>query len=145
MSDDAPIVFVADDDISARESPQSPAGFDHRKKKAGTSRARLLLAAFYLFAAGWMTALDSLWALDTSKPISQYAHSSWRTDDGFYIGSPTTITQTVDGYLWIGTNLGLVRFDGVRFAQWQPPSGERLLDPRVFSLLGSRDGSLWIG
>jgi ligand-binding sensor domain-containing protein len=145
MSDVTPIVFVVDDDITVSESLQLLTRRHHRKMRLSTPRARSLLAAFYLFAAGWMTAVDAVWALDTSKPISQYAHSSWRTDDGFYIGSPTTITQTADGYLWIGTNLGLVRFDGVRFAQWQPPPGERLLDPRVFSLLGSRDGSLWIG
>ena len=55
------------------------------------------------------------------------------------------VTQTTDGYLWIGTNLGLVRFDGVHFAQWNPPDGERLLDSRIFSLQGAHDGSLWIG
>ncbi len=55
------------------------------------------------------------------------------------------LAQTTDGYLWIGTSLGLVRFDGVRFVDWNPPAGQRLLDPRIFSLLGARDGSLWIG
>jgi hypothetical protein len=62
-----------------------------------------------------------------------------------FSGSPIVITQTTDGYLWIGTNIGLTRFDGVRFASWRPPAGTRLLDSRIFSLLGSRDGSLWIG
>lgn len=89
--------------------------------------------------------LCSSWALDPDRLLSQYAHTAWKTSDGAFVGSPTTITQTADGYLWIGTNLGLVRFDGVRFIQWSPPPGQRLLDSRIFSLVGSRDGSLWIG
>ncbi len=84
-------------------------------------------------------------ALDPASHISQYGHSAWRVQDGAFRGAPVVITQTKDGYLWIGTDVGLVRFDGVRFVVWSPPAGERLLDPRVFSLLGARDGSLWIG
>lgn len=89
--------------------------------------------------------LPSAWAVEPSWLLSQYAHSTWKTADGALAGSPVTIAQTTDGYLWIGTNLGLLRFDGARFIQWTPPAGERLLDSRIFSLLGSRDGSLWIG
>jgi signal transduction histidine kinase/ligand-binding sensor domain-containing protein len=89
--------------------------------------------------------LSSAWGIDPNKLISQYAHTAWRTQDGAFSGSPIVITQTTDGYLWIGTNIGLVRFDGVRFASWNPPPGTRLLDSRIFSLLGTHDGSLWIG
>ena len=84
-------------------------------------------------------------ALDPATRITQYAHSAWNVADGTFAGSPNTIAQTTDGYIWIGTNLGLVRFDGARFVQWNPPAGERLQDSRVFSLVGSEDGSLWIG
>ena len=84
-------------------------------------------------------------ALDPGRRISQYAHTAWRTQDGVFSGSPIVIAQTTDGYLWIGTNIGLTRFDGVRFTSWRPPAGKRLLDSRIFSLLGARDGSLWIG
>jgi len=98
----------------------------------------ILLAALVLHS-------PSAFAVDPSIHITQYAHSSWRVQDGAFRGAPVAITQTKDGYLWIGTDLGLVRFDGVRFVTWNSPSGERLLDPRVFSLLAARDGSLWIG
>jgi signal transduction histidine kinase/ligand-binding sensor domain-containing protein len=84
-------------------------------------------------------------ALDPNRQISQYAHTAWRTQDGLFNGFPIVITQTTDGYLWIGTNIGLIRFDGVHFGSWSPPAGTRLLDSRIFSLLGARDGSLWIG
>jgi len=84
-------------------------------------------------------------ALDPARLLSQYTHTAWRTEDGEFAGTPTVITQTADGYIWIGTNLGLVRFDGVRFLRWTAPDGQRLLDSRIFSLGGAPDGGLWIG
>ena len=84
-------------------------------------------------------------AVDPAYLISQYAHTAWRVKDGTLNGLPSVIAQTSDGFLWIGTNVGLVRFDGVHFVPWNPPSGERLLDPRVISLQAAHDGSLWIG
>jgi signal transduction histidine kinase/ligand-binding sensor domain-containing protein len=84
-------------------------------------------------------------ALDPSRQISQYAHTAWRTQDGDFSGTPHAITQTTDGYLWIGTEAGLVRFDGVRVVPWIPPVGKRLPSRRISSLLGASDGSLWIG
>jgi signal transduction histidine kinase/ligand-binding sensor domain-containing protein len=93
----------------------------------------------------FLPSLRSTLALDPTRQISQYRHSAWRVEDGDFNGSPVVMTQTLDGYLWIGTGTGLIRFDGVRFVPWAPPAGERMLDPRVFSLLGARDGSLWIG
>ncbi len=84
-------------------------------------------------------------ALDPSKQLTQYAHTVWRIQDGSFSGAPQVAAQTADGYLWIGTTLGLVRYDGVRFSNWDPPAGQQLLDPRVFSLLAAHDGSLWIG
>jgi signal transduction histidine kinase/ligand-binding sensor domain-containing protein len=84
-------------------------------------------------------------ALAPDRRISQYAHTAWRIQDGFFSGTPQTITQTADGYLWIGTEAGLVRFDGVSFVPWTPPNGEALPSSRVHALLGTSDGSLWIG
>ena len=83
--------------------------------------------------------------LDPSRQISQYAHTAWRIQDGDLSGSPHAITQTKDGYLWIGTEAGLVRFDGVRFVPWIAPAGKSLPSHRISSLLGASDGSLWIG
>jgi signal transduction histidine kinase/ligand-binding sensor domain-containing protein len=84
-------------------------------------------------------------ALDPARQLSQYAHTAWRTEDGEFAGTPSVITQTADGYIWVGTNLGLVRFDGVRFLPWTAPPGQRLPDARIFSLGGSPKGGLWIG
>ncbi|PWT83471.1 MAG: hypothetical protein C5B57_06765 [Blastocatellia bacterium] len=85
-------------------------------------------------------------AADPMRPLSQYAHTAWRVQDGSLGGPPTAIAQTADGYLWIGTSTGLVRFDGVRFVPWTSRGTVPLMSSTsVYSLLGGRDGSLWIG
>ena len=54
-------------------------------------------------------------ALDPRRAITQYLQSAWATDAGLPQTSVYSIAQTTDGYLWVGTELGLARFDGVRF------------------------------
>ncbi len=115
------------------------ANFVVRPGKSNAARSLSVCCALLFLA------LSSAWGVDPGRRISQYAHTAWRMQDGTFNGSPTVITQTTDGYLWIGTNLGLVRFDGVRFTSWNPPTGHRLLDSRILALLGTHDGSLWIG
>lgn len=83
--------------------------------------------------------------LDPSRKISQYGHTMWRIQDGYLPAPPEAIAQTTDGYLWIGTHAGLVRFDGVRFVPWTSPSGQNLPSDQIHFLLGTGDGSLWIG
>src|SRR5260370_31721099 len=84
-------------------------------------------------------------ALDPSLDLSQYAHTAWKVREGFAKGSILSIAQTPDGYLWLGTELGLLRFDGVRVVPWQPPNGEQLPSNYILFLLVSQDGTLWIG
>jgi ligand-binding sensor domain-containing protein len=84
-------------------------------------------------------------ALDPSLDVSQYAHTTWKVRDGFTKGIITSLAQTPDGYLWIGTELGLLRFDGVRPVPWQPPSGQHLPGTLITYLLAAHDGTLWIG
>jgi signal transduction histidine kinase/ligand-binding sensor domain-containing protein len=84
-------------------------------------------------------------ALDPSLEISQYAHTTWRVREGFSKGAIFSVAQTPDGYLWLGTEFGLLRFDGVRNAAWQPPAGQRLPSNDVRNLRVARDGRLWIG
>ena len=85
-------------------------------------------------------------ALDPTRAISQYAHTAWRNRDGYFASAPSAIAQTKDGYLWIGTIAGLLRFDGVQFTHWTPPKdGPTLPSATIVTLLASTDGSLWIG
>jgi len=82
--------------------------------------------------------------LDPHKSATQFTHTSWTAKDGIP-GPVRAIRQTPDGYLWLGTEAGLYRFDGLRFVLWQSSFGEQLLSSAVWSLCAARDGSLWIG
>lgn len=94
-----------------------------------------------LICAPWPYAL----ALNRELEVSRYAHTAWRFRDGFTKGEIRAIAQTPDGFLWLGTDFGLVRFDGVRTDSWQPPPGGGLPDRRIRTLFVARDGGLWIG
>jgi signal transduction histidine kinase/ligand-binding sensor domain-containing protein len=82
-------------------------------------------------------------ALDPSLDISQYGHTAWTVQDGFSVGTIFAMAQTPDGYLWLGSEFGLFRFDGIHAVPWQPPAGQ--LPQRPYALLVTRDGTLWIG
>jgi ligand-binding sensor domain-containing protein len=101
-----------------------------------------LAATLWFVALAWC---GSAFALDPSLDISQYAHTSWRVRDGFVKGLIYAIAQTPDGYLWLGTDFGLYRFDGVRAVPWESQSTQYPLGGGVRSLLVGRDGTLWIG
>ena len=77
-------------------------------------KTRVKIAAFAIGALSLLLLCPSALALDPSLDVSQYAHMSWRVRDGFTRGTILAITQTPDGYLWLGTEFGLYRFDGVR-------------------------------
>jgi PAS domain S-box-containing protein len=108
-------------------------------------RARRVFVLGTVLALWLLVALPRAPALDPDRRISQYAHTAWRLRDGAFAGAPSAINQTTDGYVWIGTLAGLLRFDGVRFVPFAPPIGKHLPSPAVTSLLGATDGSLWIG
>ena len=109
------------------------------------SRGRHFLAPGIVLACILPVWCPSAFALDPALDVSQYAHTSWKIRDGFTKGQITSIAQTPDGYLWLGTEFGLLRFDGVRPVPWQPPPDQRLPSSNVTSLLAARDGTLWIG
>jgi len=98
-----------------------------------------------IIALGLLLAWErGAFALDPALDVSQYAHTAWKIRDGFAKGEILSVAQTPDGYLWVGTEYGLLRFDGVRAVPWQPPTGEQLPNNRIASLLTARDGTLWI-
>jgi signal transduction histidine kinase/ligand-binding sensor domain-containing protein len=97
-----------------------------------------------LLACAVLLCARSAFAVDPSLDISQYAHTAWKVRDGFAKGAIFSIAQTTDGYLWLGTEFGLFRFDGVRAVAWQPPAGEQLPSDKIRRLLVAPDGTLWI-
>ena len=109
-----------------------------------TKRKHLLTLRIAVF--GFLLAVcPSVFALNPSLEISQYAHTAWRSRDGFIGGEIYSIVQTSDGYLWLGTGLGLFRFDGVKPVRWEPPGDEPLPSTTIMQLMVARDGKLWIG
>jgi PAS domain S-box-containing protein len=106
--------------------------------------ARRVFVLGTVLASMLLVALPRALALDPDRRISQYGHTVWRIQDGA-ISPPTNIAQTTDGFLWITTAQGLMRFDGVRFMPWQPPQGQNLSGTHFTAVFGSRDGGLWIG
>jgi signal transduction histidine kinase/CheY-like chemotaxis protein/ligand-binding sensor domain-containing protein len=83
-------------------------------------------------------------ALNPDKQISQYVHLAWDSDRGLPQNSVSAIVQTPDGYIWLGTQEGLARFDGVRFTVFDQRRGF-LPHNEVTALLVGKDGVLWIG
>jgi ligand-binding sensor domain-containing protein len=106
---------------------------------------RFVIPPVFVCAFLLLACCPAAFALNPALDVSQYAHTSWKVRDGFFQSEITAVVQTPDGYLWLGTEFGLVRFDGVKAVQWRPPANQELPSNFIFSLLVSRDGTLWIG
>ena len=83
--------------------------------------------------------------LDPHRPISQYVHKVWRSNDGLPQNSIQAMLQANDGYIWIGTQEGLVRFNGVEFKVFSKATTDAILHNDVRALYQDRDGALWVG
>ena len=59
-------------------------------------------------------------SVHAQRAMSQYLRDEWTSDRGFPGGPVHAVTQTTDGYLWIGAEKGLVRFDGLTFRLFEP-------------------------
>jgi ligand-binding sensor domain-containing protein/signal transduction histidine kinase len=111
---------------------------------SGAGCGRRLAAVCTAVVCALLTWCPPAVALNAALDVNQYLHTAWKVRDGFTRGTIRAIAQTPDGYLWLGTDLGLLRFDGVRVTPWQPPRNLRLPSDIIHGLLVSRDGTLWI-
>jgi ligand-binding sensor domain-containing protein len=84
-------------------------------------------------------------ALDPTRPLKQHSLDVWTSADGLPQNSVYAISQTSDGYLWMGTQEGLVRFDGVRFTVFDGSNTPALSNPSVSVLARGADDVLWMG
>src|SRR5580658_6212351 len=85
-------------------------------------------------------------AIDPNRTVSQYVVQQWGVENGFPRGPVYAIDQTTDGYLWIGTEAGLVRFDGLSFRLIQsarPTQLEQSLG-QALGVTAGDSGDLWI-
>src|SRR5687768_15021814 len=81
-------------------------------------------------------------ALNGERGMKQYLRDRWGSESGFPGGPVYAIAQTADGYLWIGAEKGLVRFDGLTFRLVDASSGTGA-GPAVLGVAAAADGSLW--
>lgn len=84
-------------------------------------------------------------ALDPAKAPTQYVQSAWNSEDGLPQNSVHAFAQTADGFLWMGTEEGLARFDGVSFTIFTSHASPGLKSDYIQALAADRDGTLWIG
>lgn len=83
--------------------------------------------------------------LSPAKPLSDFILQTWTEKDGLPQMSAQSMCQTRDGYVWIGTYQGLVRYDGVRFVIFDKDNTPQINDNSITALANDSEGALWIG
>src|SRR5258705_11663055 len=79
------------------------------------------------------------------RAVADYRFDVWTADSGLPQNSVRAILQSADGYLWVATQDGLARFDGVRFTVFNKGNTPGISDNRIRTLYEDREGDLWIG
>lgn len=88
---------------------------------------------------------EAVFALDPQRDLSRYGHEVWLTESGLPQNTVHSVAQTRDGYIWIGTEAGLARFDGVTFTIFDKQNTPQIKSNYIRALLADRQGALWIG
>ncbi len=101
-----------------------------------------ILSPFLLLLLCWGGAS---FALDPRRELAEYSRNVWLTENGLPQNTVRAVAQTADGYLWIGTEEGLARFDGTGFTVFDKQNTPELKDHDVHALMGDRQGGLWLG
>src|SRR6266851_4780509 len=86
-----------------------------------------------------------VFALDPSRLLSQFGHDIWQREQGLPNNTIHAILQTHDGYLWLATEEGLVRFDGVHFKIFDTQNTREIASNQIQFLFEDKLGELWIG
>jgi ligand-binding sensor domain-containing protein len=107
-----------------------------------TTYRRTLTCALIAFSA---LISGVAWGYDPPRELSQFNHKAWLKSDGLPQNSIYALAQTPDGYLWVGTQEGLARFDGLSFRTFSRKTTPGFKGKIVQSLTVSPDSTLWIG
>jgi signal transduction histidine kinase/ligand-binding sensor domain-containing protein len=106
-------------------------------------KCRICVITFVVIA---LLGVSGAWGLDPHKPLTDFLHREWLTNDGAPADGITAFVQTADGYIWVAGRSGnLYRFDGVYFERMEIRADPRLASTSVFSLLAPASGGLWLG
>ncbi|MBX7221845.1 MAG: protein kinase [Blastocatellia bacterium] len=100
------------------------------------------LVRLFLWGMVWLAGTSVALALDPHKPLMEFNHVTW--PDGLPQNSAHCVVQTPDGYIWVATYEGLVRFDGVHFAVFDTQNTPELKSNPINWLAVGQDGVLWV-
>lgn len=116
-----------------------------RRDRCPWARSRLFspLCATVVMIVG-VLCVSPAGALDASRSLTQSLHRIWQIPQGLPQPTIFALRQTGDGYLWLGTPDGLIRFDGIRFVTIANFDGVAAAELWVNDLCDDRDGNLWI-
>jgi signal transduction histidine kinase/ligand-binding sensor domain-containing protein len=135
-----------------RGSPAKPRNGRLTAARLLMFHCRILSARFYrrlpvkLFCLALLLGGATVGAAQYAPSTDDYVVTVWDTDSGLPDNTVTSIAQTPDGYLWVGTQRGgLARFDGTRFTEFNPGNTPQLRNIEMHQLLVAPSGTLWIG
>jgi signal transduction histidine kinase/ligand-binding sensor domain-containing protein/CheY-like chemotaxis protein len=112
---------------------------------SGSWSARVFIAGWLVVWVAFAVSAQTVADRPHPKPLTQYHHDSWQTLQGLPQNTIHALVLRRDGYLWIGTESGLVRFDGVTFTTFDRQSVPVLKDPKVTALFEDSNKDLWVG
>lgn len=110
-------------------------------KQDSYGRVRRVIHILFLCYVG---GLSFLWGLDPHTAVEKFIHHFWSTRDGLPQNSIYSITQDGGGYLWLGTDQGVVRFDGTQFINFNTDNAPSLGSNTITSVYVTPQGILWI-
>lgn len=105
----------------------------------------LVARGFCLCGLMLLVSLLKLTALEPGRPIAQFSQKVWRTEEGLPENFIRTMIQSRDGYLWLGTQEGLARFDGMQIQVFDTRNTPQLRSNSIVVVTEGKDGTLWIG
>ena len=104
------------------------------------------IVLFLLIVLGVSTVLlRRAHALNPRRELSHFAHQAWSTENGLPQNTIHAIEQSADGYIWLATEEGLARFDGIGFTVFEKDNTPQLKSSDIRALVSDNQGSLWIG
>src|SRR6476619_6152559 len=110
-----------------------------RMLRYAPAMARLVFCGLLMLTNGL-----AVMALDPGRGLREFGRQVWLSENGLPQNTVQAIAQTPDGYIWIGTQEGLARFDGVKFDIFDKQNTPALKSNDIRSLLAAHDGALWI-
>ena len=113
--------------------------------RRGQPLRRMKASLLQLGKYGGVWLLGMAICVRTALASCGYQIDVWQADDGLPQGTVTSIAQTPDGYLWLGTQNGLVRFDGARFKVFNANNTPAIKNNRVVQVFADHEGALWVG